>query len=69
MPNQCKASICVLFHYVLRQRSLKVVNLTIGRRPGMTVDQRNIAIGVLTADLRAREVTRHFNFSTPPFVD
>ena len=32
----------------------------IPRRPGMTFEQRERAIGTLTADMSARDVARHF---------
>ena len=32
----------------------------IPRRPGMTFEQRERAIGMLTADMSARDVARHF---------
>lgn len=34
-----------------------------GRRAGMTLDQRNVAIGMLTAGSSVRDVARHFGFS------
>lgn len=32
-----------------------------GRRPGLTLDQRNVAIGMLTAGMRNKDVARHFH--------
>lgn len=34
-----------------------------GRRPGMTLDQRNMAIGMLTAGRKNKDVARHFQVS------
>ena len=34
-----------------------------GRRPGMTSDERQMAIGMLSAGARVRDVAQHFNFT------
>ena len=33
---------------------------TMGRRPDSTLDKRNIVIGMLTAGMMNKQVTRHF---------
>lgn len=34
-----------------------------GRRPGLTLDQRNVAIGMLTAGMMVKQVAQHFQVS------
>ena len=33
------------------------------RRPGLSLDQRNMAIGMLTGGMMVKEVAQHFNVS------
>ena len=34
-----------------------------GRRPGLTLDQRNVAIGMLTGGMMVKDVAQHFRGS------
>ena len=70
MPITCPASTCrpspKTFHCLIRtctktsklEEKLKIP--TIGRRHDLTLDQRNIVIGMLTAGTMKKQIARHF---------
>ena len=45
---------------MVRTKTGEKKSLKIKRRPGMTFEQRERAIGMLTAGMLARDVARHF---------
>lgn len=71
MPSTCstKSYLCKLLklrrscqsYTITKLTALKIEHLTMGRVPGMTLDRRQMAIGMLNAGVTAREVARQFN--------
>ena len=50
-------------YIITKLTALKFGNYSMGRAPGMTLGRHQMAIGMLNADVTAREVARQFNVS------